>query len=91
MAIVAAVLLGIGFGAYTAVDFALVTQVLPAVSDRGKDLGVLNIASALPGVIAPAIAAPIATSPGGYPALFAVSGVISILGSVLVARIRSVA
>jgi MFS family permease len=89
--VVAAVLLGIGFGAYTAVDFALITQVLPAARDRGRDLGVLNVASALPQVIAPAVAAPVVSSPGGYPALFATAGVVSVLGSVLVGRIRSVA
>src|SRR5262249_31620736 len=33
---VAAVLYGIGFGAYLAVDQALITQVLPAASDRAK-------------------------------------------------------
>ncbi|UMG91458.1 MFS transporter [Nocardioides sp. TF02-7] len=45
---VGAVVLGIGFGAYTAVDFALITQVLPSADDRAKDLGVINIANALP-------------------------------------------
>ena len=33
---------------YTAVDFALITQVLPAATARAKDLGVINIANALP-------------------------------------------
>lgn len=89
--VVAAMLLGVGFGAYTSVDFALITQVLPATRDHGKDLGMLNVASALPQLIAPAVAGPIVTSQGGYPALFATSGVISVLGSVFVIRIRSVA
>src|ERR1700726_2616918 len=43
-AIGAAVLFGIGFGAYLAVDQALITQVLPTARDRAKDLGVINIA-----------------------------------------------
>ena len=64
-ALVAAAALGIGFGAYSAVDFALLTQVLPAARDRGKDLGVLNIASSLPQVLAPVIAAPIVTGLAG--------------------------
>ena len=38
---------------YQAVDFALITQVLPGAGDRAKDLGVINIASALPQVLAP--------------------------------------
>ena len=32
--------LGIGFGAYSAVDFALVMDVLPAEKDKAKDLAV---------------------------------------------------
>ncbi|MQS05057.1 MFS transporter, partial [Streptomyces alkaliterrae] len=51
-AIVAAAVLGIGFGVFTSVDFALMTQVLPAAAHRGKDLGVINIANALPQVTA---------------------------------------
>jgi MFS family permease len=85
-----AVALGIGFGAYSAVDFALLTQVLPAARDRGKDLGVLNIASSLPQVIAPAIAAPVVTVLGGYTALYLVAAAIEVAGAVLVYRIRSV-
>src|SRR5215469_766526 len=89
-AMVAAAILGIGFGAYLSVDNALVTQVLPAVRDRAKDLGVVNIASSLPQVLAPAIAAPIVRSLGGYPSLFLLTAAVTVLGSVLVARIRSV-
>ncbi|QYN32341.1 MFS transporter [Pseudonocardia sp. DSM 110487] len=88
--VVAAVALGIGFGAYSAVDFALLTQVLPAARDRGKDLGVLNIASSLPQVLAPVIAAPIVTGLGGYAALYLVAAAIEVTGAVLVYRIRSV-
>ncbi|MGH3468917.1 MAG: MFS transporter, partial [Thermocrispum sp.] len=90
-AVVAAAVIGVGFGVYTSVDFALITQVLPRVTDRGKDLGVLNIANALPQVVAPAMAAPLVTVLGGYPTLFAVSGVVAVLGAVLVVKIRSVA
>jgi len=90
VALVAAAVLGIGFGAYTSVDFALLTQVLPAAVDRGKDLGVLNIASALPQVLAPVVAAPIVVSLGGYSTLYGASAVVGLVGAVLVYRIRSV-
>jgi len=33
-------ILGIGFGAYCAVDFALVMDVLPAEKDKAKDLAI---------------------------------------------------
>lgn len=90
-AYVAAVVLGIGFGAYTAVDFALITQVLPEAGDRGKDLGVINIANTLPQVIAPAVAAAVLWAGLGYLGLYTLAAVVSVLGSILVVRIRGVA
>lgn len=89
-ALVAAVVLGTGFGVYTSVGFALITQVLPAAVDRGKDLGVINIANALPQVLAPVVAAPIVSGLGGYPVLYTVSAAVGLVGAVLVLRIRSV-
>lgn len=88
--VAAAVVLGLGFGAYTSVDFALLTQVLPSSTDRAKDLGVLNVASSLPQVLAPVVAAPIVTQLGGYPVLYAAAGAVGLTGAVLVYRITSV-
>ncbi|MCO1581395.1 MFS transporter [Crossiella sp. SN42] len=87
----ATVVLGLGFGVYTSVDFALLTEVLPTEQDRAKDLGVINIASALPQVLAPAVAAPVLAYLGGYPALYALAAGVTLLGGVLVSRIRGVA
>ncbi|MDR2986609.1 MAG: MFS transporter [Nocardiopsaceae bacterium] len=85
----AAVLFGTGFGAYLAVDQALITQVLPAARDRAKDLGIINIAIVGPAAVAGAIAA-LLVSIGGYPALFAATAVVAAIGSVLVWKIKSV-
>ncbi|MFG2414844.1 MFS transporter [Streptomyces goshikiensis] len=90
-AVVASLVLGVGFGVYTSVDFALLTDVLPTAEDRGRDLGVINIANALPQVLAPVIAAPVVSHLGGYTALYALAGFLSLAGSVLVRRIRGVA
>ena len=88
-AMLAAVLYGAGFGAYLAVDQALITQVLPAATDRAKDLGIINVAivgpTALAGVIAPAL-----VHCSGYPGLFAATAVVAIAGSVFVWKIKSV-
>jgi MFS family permease len=89
-AIVAAAVLGVGFGVFTSVDFALMTDVLPKALDRGKDLGVINVANSLPQVAAPALAAPIVTYLGGYRVLYLVAAVIGLAGAGLVARIRGV-
>jgi len=88
--IVAAVLFGCGFGAYLAVDQALITQVLPAASDRAKDLGIINIAIVLPTAIGAALASGLVTL-GSYPTLFGGTAAVAAVGSVLVWRIKSVA
>lgn len=90
-AIVGAVILGIGFGAFTSVDFALVTQVLPSSGDAARDLGVINIASAGAQVLAPVLAAPVITHLGGYLGLYVMAAVSCVLGALCVSRIRGVA
>ena len=86
---IAAVFFGAGFGAYLAVDQALITQVLPAANDRAKDLGIINIAIVGPAAVAGAISA-LLVHFGGYPSLFAATAIVAALGSVLVWRIKSV-
>ena len=90
VAVVAAAVLGAGYGVYVAVDAALITQVLPTAADRAKDLGVINIANSAPQVLGPALSAPIVVHLGGYPTLYAATAVVTVLGSVLVLKIRSV-
>ncbi|MFQ6331739.1 MFS transporter [Nocardia sp. CWNU-33] len=88
----AQLILGIGTGMFFAVDMALVTQVLPDPRTAAKDLGVINIANALPQSLAPAIA-PLFLAVGpskNYPLLFAFAAVSALTGAVLVTRIRGV-
>jgi MFS family permease len=86
---IAAVLFGLGYGAYIAVDQALITQVLPAARDRAKDLGIINIAIVCPGAIGALIAAPL-VSLAGYKALFGATTVVAIFAAVGVYKIKSV-
>lgn len=51
-AIPVAVTFGVGFGAYSAIDFALVMDVLPKDKDKAKDLAVWHQALVLPQAIA---------------------------------------
>jgi MFS family permease len=89
-ALVAAVVLGLGFGVYLSVDQALITQVLPAAQDRARDLGIINIANSAPQVLGPALAFPIVAYLGGYPALYLIVALVTVLGSILVTRIRGI-
>src|SRR6266567_541150 len=86
----AAAVLGLGFGAYLGVDIALITQVLPSASARGKDLGVINIANALPQVVGSAVAALVINSFHSYTLLFVFAAILASLGAVLIQRIKSV-
>lgn len=82
---------GLGFGVYTAVDLALVVDVLPDRDNAAKDLGVMNIAGALPFSVAPGIApAILAIGDGSYGVLYAVAGVGAILGAVAIVPVKGV-
>jgi MFS family permease len=82
---------GLGFGMYFAVDLALVVDVLPAKDDAAKDLGVFNIASALPFSIAPAIApAILAIGNGSYGALYSVAGLCAVVGAFAILPVKRV-
>jgi MFS family permease len=82
---------GLGFGMYVAVDVALVVDVLPDPDQAAKDLGVLNIAGALPFSLAPAIAPVILALGGGsYRVLFTVAGVCAVAGAAAILPVKGV-
>ena len=87
-------IMGLAYGIYVAVDLALVVDVLPNPDNAGKDLGVFNIANALPQSLAPYIA-PFFLAIGSvhktnYPALCYMAGVCAIIGGILVIPIKKV-
>jgi len=76
---------------YMAVDLALVADVLPDKNNAAKDLGVFNIANALPFSIAPAIApAILVMGSGSYGVLYAVAGVCAIIGAIAILPVKGV-
>ena len=82
---------GLGFGLYMAVDLALVADVLPDQDNTAKDLGVFNIAGALPFSVGPAIAPFIlAINGAGYGVLYAVAGICAIVGAFAILPVRRV-
>lgn len=80
---------GLGLGVYVAVDLALVVDVLPGTGTVAKDLGVFNIAGALPYSIAPAIA-PVILTIGGYTALYSVAGASAVGGAIAILFLKRV-
>ena len=82
---------GLGFGLYIAVDLALVADVLPDRATAAKDLGVFNIASALPFFVAPAIApAILAIGGGSYAVLYTVAGLSALVGAAAILPVKRV-
>ena len=104
MAYSEALLFGVGYGLYYAVDLALACDVLPDPMSAGRDMGVWHAAYSVPPVLAPALAAPVLhllNQPGtflglttgsnlGYRVVFSSSALWFILGTLAVTRIRRV-
>lgn len=88
----AEVVMGFAYGIYTAVDNALVVDVLPDRAKPGKDLGVMNIANSLPQSFAPALGALLLGVGAGdnYVVLLWTAGIIALVGAAVVLPIRSV-
>lgn len=85
------ILTSIGFGMYLTSDTVIMTQVLPdAEGAAAKDLGILNLATALPTALSSVLAAFLLTTFGVYDALFIAGAAISVLGGLSVLRIKGV-
>ncbi len=86
-------LIGFGIGSFLSVSLALATQVLPDQEDTAKDLGVINIANALPQSIAPAIAPALiavgaTTAIGGYSLFYLVGAAAALAGALIVLKVK---
>lgn len=83
-------IVGLGIGVHMAVDLALVTDVLPNSTESGKDLGVFNIANALPQSVAPAFAAALFAALGteDFTALYLCAAAFALLGALAVKFVR---
>jgi MFS family permease len=89
-ALIGAALLGLGYGSFLSVDQALATQVLPDAASRGKDLGIMNIATAVPQAVAPLLGAWIVAALAGFTGLFVLSAAVAVLGGLAVLPVRAV-
>ncbi|HEV2460434.1 MAG TPA: MFS transporter [Ktedonobacterales bacterium] len=89
------IVFGLGYGAYTSVDWALAVDVLPSSQAVGKDMGLWSIASTLPAILAPAIGGVVIAIAGnfgqtalGYRAVFLLAGIFLLAGAVFVLAVR---
>ncbi|MGH3086274.1 MAG: MFS transporter [Rubrobacteraceae bacterium] len=82
-----AALLGLAIGMFIAVELALITQLLPSAEDRGKDIGLVNLADSLPYSLGPLMAGFIVAH-AGYPQMFVLAAVVTTVGAILVTRIK---
>lgn len=89
-AMIAAGLLGLGYGCFLSVDQALATQVLPYAAARGKDLGIMNIATTVPQAIAPLLGAFVVAALVGFQGLFLLAAVAALVGGLAVIPVRGV-
>ena len=89
MLLVYAVLAGLGYGAFQAVDQALNVAVLPDMEHAAKDLGILNLSNTLGQIMGPVLAAA-AINLYGYRPLFLVAAVITLMGTIFIMLIKRV-
>jgi MFS family permease len=94
--LIAGAFFGIGYGAYTSVDWALTTDALPPTDEAGKFMGVWSAMGILPQVIGIAIGAVILQllrdipNHFGYTLLFLVTIVYFGLGTLVIRQVRGV-
>lgn len=89
------ILLGVAYGIYMSVDMALVLQVLPDSQNSAKDLGVFNMANAMPQSLAPLLGATLlafgatATEPN-YALLLGAAAAVALVGAFAILPIKKV-
>ncbi|WP_223852451.1 MFS transporter [Bifidobacterium tissieri] len=80
---------GLGYAVYSAVDQALLVDVLPNKEEAGKDLGILNLATTLGQMCGPIIMSAIVVNLG-YAFAFPVSIALAIIGCFFIQIIKGV-
>ena len=95
-ALISGAFFGIGFGAYTSVDWALTTDVLPQTNEAGKFMGIWSAMGILPQVVGITIGGIVLqllhTLPNhlGYTTLFLVTIVYFGLGTLVIYQVKGV-
>ena len=88
MTMVAAALMGVGYGGFSTVGLAFATDLLPNERDHARDLGVVNTTAALGQLLGPVIGAALVALVGGFWLVFAAAAVLSLVGAGITALAR---
>ncbi|MFJ6024600.1 MFS transporter [Brevundimonas sp. NPDC092305] len=88
MPFIAQALFGIGHGLHATTVAAMTAEILPDPGTAGRDLGVMNLAVALPQSLAPALAVGAFTLGASLVTVFALAGVGALIACVMLAPMR---
>lgn len=91
--LISSVAIGAGFTVSYNLGLAMITQLLPSSLNRGRYLGVINIASTLPQIIMPLVGAAVLNAAGvanlpGYQVLFGIGALAALSGALLLHTIQ---
>nr|WP_268771213.1 MFS transporter [Microbacterium sp. Leaf320] len=85
---IAAALMGLGYGAFSTVGLAFAADLLPDEKDNARDLGIVNVTAALGQLIGPVLGAGLVALVGGFWLVFVAAAVLSLVGGALTAFAR---
>ena len=88
MTMVAAALMGIGYGGFSTVGLAFATDLLPSSRDNARDLGIVSVTASLGQLFGPVIGAGLVALVGAFWLLFLGAAVLSFVGACLTALAR---
>ncbi|WP_226532985.1 MFS transporter [Microbacterium paraoxydans] len=88
MTMVAAALMGLGYGAFSTVGLAFAADLLPDAQDHARDLGIVNVTAALGQLIGPVLGAALVALVGGFWLVFVAAATLSLVGGLLTAFAR---
>ncbi|WP_435745423.1 MFS transporter [Microbacterium sp. PMB16] len=88
MTMVAAALMGLGYGAFSTVGLAFAADLLPHEQDHARDLGIVNVTAALGQLLGPVLGAGLVALVGGFWLVFVAAAVLSLVGGLLTAFAR---
>lgn len=80
---IAAALMGLGYGAFSTVGLAFAADLLPDEQDHARDLGIVNVTAALGQLIGPVLGAGLVALVGGFWLVFVAAAVLSAVGGLL--------